>query len=170
MKTPREFLRKLQLYLSRERFANDLSDEMAFHREQKVKELVAGGMREREAREAAERAFGNATRTAEESHDVVAFQFESALQDFRFAVRQLKKNPGFAVTAILILALGIGASATIFAFVNAVLIKPLPYPDPSRIVAVTETVMPLIPRAVLSYPDFLDWKRSSTSSGNSVAR
>jgi macrolide transport system ATP-binding/permease protein len=163
MKTPREFLRKLQLYLSRERFANDLSDEMAFHREQKVKELVAGGMHEREAREAAERAFGNATRTAEESHDVVAFQFESALQDFRFAVRQLKKNPGFAVTAILILALGIGASATIFAFVNAVLIKPLPYPDPSRIVAVTETVMPLIPRAVLSYPDFLDWKRSSTS-------
>ncbi len=158
-------LRKLWLYFTRERFANDLSDEVAFHREQKKKDLVEGGMGEREAREAAERAFGNATRTVEESHDVVAFQFESAAQDFRFAVRQLRKNPGFAATAILVLALGIGASATIFAFVNAVLVKPLPYPNPSRIVAVTETVTPLIPRAVLSYPDFLDWKRSSTSFG-----
>jgi macrolide transport system ATP-binding/permease protein len=155
--------RKVRTLFGRERFGNELVEEMAFHREQRTRELMADGLSEREARERAERQFGNATMAAEESHDEVTFRFESALQDFRFAVRQLRKNPAFAATAILILALGIGASATIFAFVDAVLIKPLPYPNPSRIVAVTETVMPLIPRAVLSYPDFLDWKRSSTS-------
>jgi hypothetical protein len=57
----------------------------------------------------------------------VAFGFETALQDFRFAIRQLRKNPGFAATAILVLALGTGASVGIFGFVDAALLKPLPY-------------------------------------------
>ena len=63
------------------------------------------------------------------------------MQDLRFAFRQLKKNPGFGLTAVLMLALGIGASVAIFAFVDAALIKPLPYADPNRLVAPTETVM-----------------------------
>jgi len=80
------------------------------------------------------------------------------IQDLRYALRQLRKSPGFAVTAILILTLGVGASVAIFGFVDAALIKPLPYKDPTRLVDVTESVA-MIPRANLSYPDYLDWKR-----------
>ncbi len=80
------------------------------------------------------------------------------LQDFRHALRQLRKNPGFACTAILVLTLGICASVSIFAFVDAALIKPLPFADPNRLVDVTESVA-MIPRANLSYLDYLDWKR-----------
>jgi macrolide transport system ATP-binding/permease protein len=80
------------------------------------------------------------------------------LQDLRYALRQLRKSPGFACTAILILALGIAASVAIFGFVDAALIKPLPYANPSRLVEVTESVT-MIPRANLSYPDYLDWKK-----------
>jgi macrolide transport system ATP-binding/permease protein len=80
------------------------------------------------------------------------------LHDFRHALRQLRKSPGFAFTAILVLALGICASVAIFGFVDAALIKPLPYLNPNRLVLVTESV-PMIPVANLSYPDYLDWKR-----------
>jgi macrolide transport system ATP-binding/permease protein len=80
------------------------------------------------------------------------------IQDLRYALRQLRKSPGFACTATLILSLGIGASVSIFGFVDAALIKPLPYANPTRLVDVTESVA-MIPRANLSYPDYLDWKR-----------
>jgi macrolide transport system ATP-binding/permease protein len=80
------------------------------------------------------------------------------VQDLRYALRQLRKSPGFAFTAVLILALGIGASVAIFGFVDAALIKPLPYPDPNRLVEVTEKT-DLFPHANLSYPDYLDWKK-----------
>ena len=83
---------------------------------------------------------------------------QNLLQDVRFALRQLRKSPGFAVTAILILTLGIGASTAIFGFVDAALIRPLPYADPARLVDVTESAA-MFPRANLSYPDYLDWKR-----------
>jgi macrolide transport system ATP-binding/permease protein len=80
------------------------------------------------------------------------------LQDFHYALRQFRKSPGFAVTAIVVLTLGMCASVSIFAFVDAALIKPLPYPNPNSLVFVTESV-PMIPLANLSYPDYLDWKR-----------
>jgi len=83
---------------------------------------------------------------------------QNLLQDVRYALRQLRKSPGFAVTAILILTLGIGASTAIFGFVDAALIRPLPYADPARLVDVTESAA-MFPRANLSYPDYLDWKR-----------
>jgi len=80
------------------------------------------------------------------------------VQDLRYAFRQLRKSPSFAFTAILILALGMGASVSIFGFVDAALIKPLPYKDPTRLTDVTESVA-MLPRANLSYPDYLDWKK-----------
>lgn len=82
-------------------------------------------------------------------------------QDFRYAFRQLRQNPGFAFTSILVLSLGICASVAIFGFVDAALIKPLPYASPQRLVEVTESA-PVFPRANLSYPDYLDWKRMNT--------
>jgi len=93
--------------------------------------------------------------------DPQAFSLESVLQDLRFAVRQLRKNPGFAGTAILVLALGIAASVTIFAFLDAALIQPLPYKDPSRLVVAYETTNSCR-ECNLSYPDYLDWKKANT--------
>ena len=79
-------------------------------------------------------------------------------QDLRYALRQLRKSPGLAVTAILILTAGIGASTAIFGFVDAALIRPLPYQNPDRLVDVAESAA-MFPRSNLSYLDYLDWKR-----------
>ncbi|HMD97985.1 MAG TPA: ABC transporter permease [Terriglobia bacterium] len=79
-------------------------------------------------------------------------------QDLRYGLRMLVKNPGFTCTAILMLALGVGATVTIYAFVDAALIKPLPYPNPTRLVGVYESVR-LFPQSNLSYQDYLDWKK-----------
>jgi len=154
-------MKRLSILLARNRFRNELDEEMAFHREQTEREFINGGMAPGAARYAAMRQFGNTTRARERSHEMVGFKAETVLQDLRFALRQLRKNPGFALTTILILALGIGASVAIFAFVDAALIKPLPYPNPARLVAVNEST-DLFPRNNLSYPDYVDWKRLST--------
>ncbi|MGA9897524.1 MAG: ABC transporter permease, partial [Terriglobales bacterium] len=135
--------------------------EMAFHREQQEKTLRDEGIPPEEAKYAAMRQFGNAARLKEKSLDTVGFRFESAVQDFRYALRQLRKNPGFACTAIFVLALGMGVTVAIFGFVDAALLKPLPYRAPSRLVNVTERIA-LIPRARLSYLDYLDWKKLNT--------
>ena len=82
------------------------------------------------------------------------------LQDLRFAVRQLRQNPGFAATAILVLALGIAASVAIFAFVDAALLQPLPYENPSRLVVAYETANSCR-ECDLSYPDYRDWKEAN---------
>ena len=83
-------------------------------------------------------------------------------QDLRFTLRQLGKNPGFTSTAILMLALGMCASVAIFAFVDAALIRPLPYRDPARLIGVYETI-PQCKYCNLSYLDYLDWKKSNTT-------
>ena len=122
---------------------------MAFHREQAERELVASGLSPQAAHTAAMRQFGNPARLREESHRTIAFRAETILQDLRFALRQMRKKPGFAVTAVFILALGIGVSLAIFSFVDAVLIRPLPFAQPNQLVFVTESAA-AIPRANLS--------------------
>ena len=161
MNSIRYFLRKLTFLFQRERYNRELEEEMALHREQAEREFAAEGMTPEAARFAAARQFGNAAKLQDQSHEVVAFRSETVWQDFRFAIRQLRKNPGFAATAIVVLALGIGASVAIFAFVDAALIKPLPYQNPSRLVQLFESI-PLGPRFHLSYLDYLDWKRENT--------
>ena len=86
---------------------------------------------------------------------------ENLRRDLRFETRQLRRAPGFTLTAVLTLALGICASVTIFAFVDAALLKPLPYPDASRLVGVFERVE-AFPQSNLSYLDYLDWKRMNS--------
>jgi macrolide transport system ATP-binding/permease protein len=83
---------------------------------------------------------------------------ENWLQDIRYSLRQLRKGPGFAITAILILTIGVGASTAIFGFVDAALIRPLPYANPGRLVDVAESGG-IWPRSNLSYANFLDWKK-----------
>jgi macrolide transport system ATP-binding/permease protein len=90
---------------------------------------------------------------------------DNLAQDVRFAIRQLRAHPGFTSTAILMLALGTCASVSIFSFVDAALLKPLPYRDPSQLVGVFESVQ-MFPRSNLSYPDYLDWKSLNTVLGS----
>jgi len=152
------FFKRFGMLLRREKFNSELEEEMSFHREQKEKELLESGVAPEAAHRAAMREFGNATRLKEQSYEVVGFRFETVWQDLRFAIRQLRRSPGFTLTAILMLALGTGASVAIFAFVDAALIKPLPYADPTRLVDVNERAK-MFPRSNLSYQDYLDWKK-----------
>jgi macrolide transport system ATP-binding/permease protein len=156
------FVKKLALLFSRNRFRNELDEEMTFHRAELEEELIAKGVSPEAARYAAKRQFGNATRINERSHETIGFRFESVLQDLRFALRQLRHSPGFAIMAILILALGMGVSVAIFAFVDVALLEPLPYAAPSRLMSVDEATA-LFPRSNISRDDYDDWKRQNRS-------
>src|SRR5450755_3543587 len=89
------------------------------------------------------------------------------LHDLRFSIRQLRKSPAFAVTTILTLALGIGATTAIFSLVNAVLLRPLPFPDQERLISLQladiEPGVPADAQEPLSYPNFFDWRAQSHS-------
>jgi len=91
---------------------------------------------------------------------------QALLQDVRFAIRQLRKNPGFALTTTLTLALGIGATTAIFSLINAVLLRPLPFPEPERLVSASaldqSATRPGVPISI-SYPDFFDWRARNHS-------
>src|SRR5215475_12215228 len=91
-------LRRMGLLVRRGKFRNDLEEEMRLHREEVEREIAASGASESEARSAARRRFGNETRVREQSHEVIGFRWETIMQDLRFALRQLRKNPGFTVT------------------------------------------------------------------------
>lgn len=156
------FVKKLSILFGRKRFRSELDEEMALHRELAEKELMGAGMTREAARYAVKRQFGNAALVMEESHGVVAFRAETVVQDLRFALRQMRKNPGFAATAIVILALGMGVSVAIFGFVDAALLQPLPYANPNRLMSVDESAA-MFPRSNLSYDDYLDWKRLNRS-------
>ena len=156
------FMKKLAILFRRGQFHSELDEEMAFHRAQVEQELIDGGMTPEDARYAAMRQFGNAARLSDQSQELVAFRVETVLQDLHFALRQWKKNPGIALAAVLILALGVGASLSIFGFVDAALLEPLPYANPGRLMSVNESNVES-PRWPLSYPDYLDWQRLNKS-------
>ena len=140
----------------------ELADEIESHLQMHIDDNIRAGMSPEEARRVAVLKLGGVDQAKEAYRDRATIPFlESVIQDLRFTLRQLRKNPAFTVTATTMVALGIGASVAIFAFVDAALIKPLPYHDPSRLLYVTETT-PEIPRASLSYPDYVDWKKLNT--------
>ena len=140
------------------RSTDDFAEEIKAHLDLEADELKREGLSEGEARRRARLDFGN-VRAAQERFYLNSriVWLDYLVQDLKFAIRQLAKNPGFAVTAILVLALGIGACVAIFGFVDAALLEPLPYVNPDRLMSVNEGSVES-PRWPLSYADYLDWK------------
>jgi predicted permease len=153
---------RIPILFSRNRFRSELEEEMAFHRAEMEGELHANGMTTEAASRRAALQFGNTAMLRERSHQVVGFRVESVFQDLRYALRQVRHNPGFAFTAVVILALGMGVSVAMFGFVDAALVQPLPYRAPNRLMAVDERPANR-PYSNLSRDDYDDWKRMQRS-------
>ncbi|MHB8499872.1 MAG: ADOP family duplicated permease [Candidatus Acidiferrales bacterium] len=145
----------------RKRMMDELDQDIRDHLERETQDNIERGMSPEEARYAAMRKFGNVTRVREETRKVWSFVWlEQLLEDVRFGLRLLRKNPGFTSIAMLTLALGIGANTAVFSLVYAVLLQPLPYKDPSRLIVLNETT-PKVGTVSVSYPNFLDWRAQS---------
>ncbi len=134
-----------------------LDSELRFHVEQQTTENIAAGMNPTEARRRALAQFGGFESRKEEAREARGAHFaDTLLQDIRFALRMLRNAPGFSMTAVLTLALGIGATTAIFSVVNAVFLKSLPYQQPERLMFVQERIPKLSQRPVaVSAPDIL---------------
>ncbi|WP_446745150.1 ADOP family duplicated permease [Silvibacterium acidisoli] len=127
------------MLLHRGRESQRLLAELEFHVEQQTAENIAAGMSPEEARYAALRAFGNPTLLRERARENWNWHMvESLLRDIRYGVRTLGRSPGFTLIAIIVLALGIGSTVALFTVVNSVLLKPLPLPEPDRVMAIHE--------------------------------
>src|ERR1035437_3227272 len=155
----------LQRLFGRRRMEEQLERELRFHLDEHAADLVARGLSPEEARRKAMLALGGAEQVKEQCRDARGTRWlEDGLQDARYAVRTLRKQPGFAAVVLLTLALGTGATTVVFTVVNGVLLKPLPYPAPDRLVALSEQTDKATQygnRWAFAYPNFLDCRRES---------
>jgi macrolide transport system ATP-binding/permease protein len=145
----------------RRKFYEDLSEEIRLHIEERTEQLMCDGMRAEEATRTARRAFGNRTLLEERSREVWQWPtLESIGADLRFALRQLRRSPGFAVIAVSTLALAIGANAVVFAVLNGLFLRPLNVPQGQSLYALQRGNDTYI---IQSYPDYLDLRDRNRS-------
>ena len=146
MATLRSLASKLSALLRRQQWHVRVDEELEFHMGRETEENIRRGMAPRDARAAAHRKLGNTTQVCEEVHrmNTIAFLDETA-RNVQVSLRTLRKKPGFALTAVLVLALGLGASTAMFSALDRILFRPLPYADADRLVNLGWT-MPLGPR------------------------
>ncbi len=147
----------------RQRESDDLSEEIEQHIAERAEELIREGVSAKQAFQTARKEFGNVTLVREQSREIWGGQFvEALLSDLRYAVRQLRKAPGFALAMVLTLALAIGANTAIFSVVRAVLLKPLPYKESARLLCVWHGDAGSYSWYTFSYPRFIFFQRGVT--------
>jgi hypothetical protein len=152
----------MRLPLWRWRQSDQLDEEIASHLRMAVEDRVARGESREEARRSARREFGNENLVRETTRDMWGWtSLERVWQDIRYACRTLRRSPGFTAVALVTLALGVGASTAIFSVLNAVVLRPLPFPEPERLVHLSEMDLrkPDAPaHDSVAYPNFFDWR------------
>ncbi len=161
--TVRGVVARLAALLRSKRMDRELDDEVLAHLELAERDGIARGLSREEARLAARREFGGIAQLREEHRDQRSFNWLANLaHDFGHGLSLLIRDPGFAVIAIGILALGIGANVAMFGILDSALLKPLPFPHPERIMRIWEAPRPGTSNSTSSM-DFLDWKRMAKS-------
>ena len=159
MHLPFELWRRIKMLFRGESFDRDLQEEMRLHLELRQQAHMRDGLSQADARDAAKRQFGNATLLRETSGDAWGWRgLQNFAQDLRYGVRSLLRTPGFSLLAILTLALGIGANTAIFSVVNAVLLNPLGYQNPDRLVTLLH-----YGSAPVAPANYIDWRDQSHS-------
>ena len=151
---------RLRALLRKSEMERELDEELRYHIEQQTEQNIRLGMNPEEARHNAQKAFGGVEQAKERSRDARGVRrLEDLWQDLRYGARMLLKNPPFSITAISILAVGIGANTAIFSVVYAVILRPLPYAESERLVMIKEDLPAKgIPDFGVSMPDFLEWR------------